>query len=84
VRGFAVPRPFLSQPVNDPFDLSALRAELARKGWTLKKLAEECGLSPSYISVLARGLRPTDKARQRIFRALGPEATKAITSGSRS
>jgi transcriptional regulator with XRE-family HTH domain len=60
------------------FKSSELRAELARRRWRQRDLAEATGLSLSYISWLCRGGYPGERAAKRIKKALGRRATVMI------
>lgn len=69
---------FLNQP--NRWDASELRAELARRGWSGKDLADHTGLSRSYVTWILRGAIPhRKKALSTLFRVFGPEAWGRIT-----
>jgi transcriptional regulator with XRE-family HTH domain len=65
------------------FKSSELRAELARRRWRQRDLADATGLSLSYIGWLCRGGYPGERAAKRITKALGRRATATIFGGQR-
>jgi transcriptional regulator with XRE-family HTH domain len=63
---------------------SELRAELGRRRWSRRHLAELVGLSPSFIALICAGLPASERATRLILAALGPEgATRVVDGGQR-
>ncbi len=60
-------------------DPAELRAELARRRWTRRKLAEATGLSRSLVQIVCDGYRPSKRATALILDALGPSGAARVT-----
>lgn len=67
-----------TSPVTKQIDIDELRAELARRRWTRKELAERTGLSASYIGLVCGGLRPSSRAVDLIVSALGEDGAERV------
>ena len=55
-----------------------LRAELARRRWTQRALADRVGVSPALIGLICSGWRGSARVRARIVQALGPLAASRV------